>query len=268
MASTANHYEAHSAETYEEAYFYEPGKYMNHLVDLVTRRMEFDDNRPRHMLDIGGGTGNFARALVQNNNLHVTVIEPFLEETNNDELAKSDKLGFVKAPAEIFLSSQLDDWRKQPFHQVLIKETIHHIDEKLRVDILKAIYNELQPFVSEPSPSILILTRPQIEIDYPLWDAARQVWKENQPSLQQLTSELESAGFVDIKHTVEKYDGSISLDRWKKMVKNRFWSTFANFSDDELEKGCQLLARERPPDEAGVIHFEDRLLFITGRKIS
>jgi hypothetical protein len=266
MASTANHYEAHSAETYEEAYFYEPGAYMSHLVDLVTQRMAFDDNEPRHMLDIGGGTGNFARALVENNNLRVTVIEPFLEEANND---KSDKVAFVKAPAEIFLSSHRDAWRKQPFHQILIKETIHHIDEKLRVDILKGIYNELQSFENEhTTPSILIVTRPQIEIDYPLWDAARQVWKENQPSLEQLISELESAGFVDIKYTVEKYGSSIPLDRWKRMVKNRFWSTFADFSDDELESGCELLAKERPPDEDGIIHFEDRLLFITGRKIS
>jgi hypothetical protein len=270
MSTTANHYEAHSADTYEEAYFYEPGAYMTHLVELVTQRMELGklEIGSRHLLDIGGGTGNFARALVRNNNVRVTVVEPFLEETKSQDLPKSEKVLFAKAPAEIFLSPTSDDWRQQPFHQILIKETIHHIDEKLRVDILKGIYNEIEPFSKDSTtPSILIITRPQIEIDYPLWGAARKVWKENQPSLEQLSSELEQAGFLDIKYTMEKYDSSISLERWQRMVRNRFWSTFANFTDEELEEGCEELANERRPDGDGVIHFEDRLLFITGRKI-
>jgi len=277
MPSTANHYESHSADTYEEAYFYEPGAYMKNLVSIVNQYLELDkkvlipSNESRRLLDIGGGTGNFARALVQDNNvkLQVTVLEPFLEETkNHDLLATNDKVSFIKAPAEIFLATPSHEWRKQPFHQVLIKETIHHIDEESRVDILKAIYNELQSFSKDSTtPSILIVTRPQIEIDYPIWGAARNVWKQNQPSVQQLTSELMAAGFEDLNCTIEKYDSSISLERWQGMVKNRFWSTFADFTDDELEKGCKELAEERPPDENGIIYFEDRLLFITGRKI-
>lgn len=272
MPSTAAHYEAHSSDTYEEAYFYEAGAYMQYLVDIVTRRMEIDmtsalDGTRRHLLDIGGGTGNFARALAQNNEVRVTVIEPFLGETKNEEL-KCDKVSFVKAPAEIFLSPSKDEWRQQPFHQILIKETIHHIDENLRIDILRSLYNELEPFSEKSTtPSVLIITRPQIEIDYPIWEAARKVWRENQPSLKQLTSDLEIAGFTDVKYTMEKYDSSISLKRWQSMIRNRFWSTFADFTDEELELGCKELALERPPDDRGVIQFEDRLLFITGKKI-
>ena len=272
MSSTANHYEAHSADTYEEAYFYEPGAYMQYLVDLVTQRMEFggsgNNEQQRHLLDIGGGTGNFSRALTENSsNLLVTVIEPFLEESKDADL-KDDKILFVKAPAEIFLSPPDDKWRQRPFHQILIKETIHHIEENLRVEILKGIYNELELLPEQSTaPSILIITRPQVEIDYPIWEAARIVWQENQPSLQQLTSELEDAGFVDVSCTMEKYDSSISLERWKGMVMNRFWSTFSDFTTDELEKGCEELEKERPPDEDGNIYFEDRLLFITGKKV-
>lgn len=279
MASTATHYATHSASSYEEAYFYEPGAYMQYLVDLVIQRMRFGTTitgcAPRHLADIGGGTGNFANELVKHcpsNNLHVTVVEPFLEETTSSELTKGNDVAFVKAPAEVFLSppSDSDNWRKQEFHQVLIKETIHHLDEKVRVDILKGLYNELKAFPrncdANNTPSILIITRPQVEIDYPIWNAARKVWKENQPSSELLQQELQMAGFVDIKCTMEKYDSSISLTRWQSMVRNRFWSTFADFTDEELEAGCQELASERPPDEDGIIHFEDRLLFISGRK--
>lgn len=279
MASAANHYSAHSAETYEEAYFYEPGAYMQYLVELVTQRMQLNNvtvnsSCSRNILDIGGGTGNFAKALVHNSpssNFHVTVVEPFLEESKSNDSPMSDRIHFVKASAEIFLSRShhVGDWRKICFHQVLIKETIHHIDEKVRVSILKGLHGELEAFPDNHGvtiPSILIITRPQIEIDYPLWDAARRVWKENQPSLEQLQQELQFAGFEDIKCTMERYNSQITLQRWQEMVKNRFWSTFADFTDEELELGCEELARERPPDENGIIHFEDRLLFITGKK--
>lgn len=44
--TTSSHYEAHSADSYEEAYFYEPGTYMQHLVDLVGTRLQLEDAAP------------------------------------------------------------------------------------------------------------------------------------------------------------------------------------------------------------------------------
>jgi ubiquinone/menaquinone biosynthesis C-methylase UbiE len=71
MQSAANHFEGHSADSYEEAYFYSPGAYMQYLVDLVSKRLYLntttsDTNQRRRILDIGGGTGNFAKELVSN----------------------------------------------------------------------------------------------------------------------------------------------------------------------------------------------------------
>ena len=263
---------------------------MQYLVDLVSKRLYLntttsdtnqrrrilDTNQRRRILDIGGGTGNFAKELVSNsqhtNNLHITVVEPFLEETNsNDYFTVSDRVSFVKAPAQEFLAPPNvgDAWRKTKFQQILIKETIHHLDEKDRVGIFRGMYNELEPFGDKAGtvPSLLIITRPQIYIDYPLWDAARSVWKRNQPSADEIVKELQLAGFVDVHCTIERYDSQIEFTKWCLMVKNRFWSTFANFTDEELEDGCKKLAEERPPDENGVIHFEARLVFISARKV-
>jgi hypothetical protein len=125
-----------------------------------------------------------------------------------------------------------------------------------------------------PYPSLLIVTRPQTEIDYPLWDAARNVWADHQPSLLELTNDLEAAGFCDITHTLERYPASIKVDRWQSMVRNRFWSTFSHFTNEELDVAtCQMIQEENQyrtssgsADEGGVIHFEDRLLFISARK--
>ena len=58
MMSTAKHYESHSSASYEDAYFYSPGLYMEHLVDLVSKSMKLDSiDKSRHLIDLGGGTG-------------------------------------------------------------------------------------------------------------------------------------------------------------------------------------------------------------------
>jgi hypothetical protein len=261
---TSSHYEAHSAESYEQAYFYEPGAYMQHLVNLVSNKLRLESDTPRTILDVGGGTGNFAQALIDQNpsTKSVVVVDPFLESTSQ---TTSDKISFVKAPAEVFLEDPKDndEWRRGA-SQVLLKEVVHHLHPKDRVQIFKGLYDAIDP-MDEATPSLLIITRPQVEIDYPLWDAARKVWRENQPSAQEFQDELGQAGFVDVQETLKVFPSQIGLKRWQAMVKQRFWSTFSNFSDDELEEGCQQIAKERPAKD-GVIHFEDRLIFITARK--
>ena len=53
--STAKHYESHSSESYEDAYFYSPGLYMAHVADLVSKKMRLDSvDRSRHLIDLGG----------------------------------------------------------------------------------------------------------------------------------------------------------------------------------------------------------------------
>jgi hypothetical protein len=114
-------------------------------------------------------------------------------------------------------------------------------------------------------PSILIITRPQVKIDYPLWQEARDVWKNHQPSVEQLMDELILAGFTRVHYTVEAYPCQIPLHRWLSMIRNRFWSTFSNFSDTELEQACERIKHEEKHrvDDEGVIRFDDRLIFLT-----
>jgi hypothetical protein len=83
---------------------------------------------------------------------------------------------------------------KRGHHQALVKEIVHHIDKADRVDVFKGIQlgYALTPNVSiedsraPPSapgpPHLLIITRPQHSIDYPLWREARDVWAARQPS--------------------------------------------------------------------------------------
>lgn len=268
MGETANiksHYEAHSDSSYESAYFYSPGEYTTYLCNLVETRLGLKGiDQRRKLLDVGGGTGNFTRMLVDNNDgLEAVVIEPFLQKS---DVIEDDKLRFVQDNAERFATED-DVWWRKGFHQVLMKEVVHHLDPSDRVKIYEGILRDLRKSgeTSSPNPSILIVTRPQIEIDYPLWSEARKVWAANQPSAEDLMSELVEAGFQKVTSSVERYPCQIGFAQWVKMVKQRFWSTFSQFSDDELNDGCEELEALESSriDKDGIIRFEDRLVLIS-----
>lgn len=275
--TTQSHYEAHSACSYEDAFFYEPGDYQVYLCNLVRDRLGVSSCTPkekRRLLDIGGGTGNFTRQLVEGiSNMQAVVVDPFLESSSQNDDA-DDQVRFVKAGAECFATNSPEnkEWWRSDYHQVLMKEVIHHLNEKDRVDIFTGIRQEMQQLTTRnaelPPPSLLIITRPQHEHDYPLWSEARKVWALNQPSLEQIVGELKQAGFHDISHSVESYPCSTPLSRWLAMIQSRFWSTFSNFSDEELQEACERITRDEKDriDDKGDIRFEDRLLFITARK--
>lgn len=189
------------------------------------------------------------------------VVDPFLEATT----AATAKVSFLKAKAEDFANT---DPKLRPlqgtFHQVLLKEVAHHLEN--RVSTFRGFYESIEPSPSD-RPSLLIITRPQKDIDYPIWSDAKVVWAENQPSLEEFVSELEEAGFTDVSSDIQRYPCSIPLERWQAMVRNRFWSTFAGFSDEELDAACEAMPEtERHRLHDGVIQFEDRLLFITASK--
>jgi len=284
--TTDSHYEQHSKESYESAYFYSPGAYMDHLRGLVVQTLQLSENPivPRRLLDIGGGTGNFTQLLLRANPaLEAIVVDPFLVDDNNSEKDKNPKLHFVQASAEAFAedyhhasANDNDDtnkedtieWRRD-YHHVLLKEVVHHLENRV------AIFQGMRDGLAKDSeaqqqqyPHLLIMTRPQIEIDYPLWPAACHVWAANQPSHQMLTRELYQAGFSKVQFSLESYPCQISLKQWQAMVKRRFWSTFSNFTDEELEQACEsmpLLHADRL-DEDGNLTFEDRLVFLTAWK--
>lgn len=295
---------------------------MEYLRDLVQERLHLrstsadtkysataadDDSsagmRKRILLDVGGGTGNFTRAVIENATIpvHGIIIDPFLigddvalnpdppgSDQNNVNTAAGSrppaKLSFVKQSAQIFADSfnvsPLDLWWRKGYHQVLMKEVVHHIPD--RVPIFRGIRHGLDGAASMPCsnsdstseiiPSLLIITRPQHDIDYPLWDAARAVWAQHEPSLDELVSELQEAGFSNIQHTLEAYPCAIPLHRWLSMIRSRFWSTFSYFTDEQLEEGCASITRnyqhqlDREGNDDGIIQFEDRLIFITACK--
>jgi hypothetical protein len=113
--------------------------------------------------------------------------------------------------------------------------------------------------------SLLVVTRPKNEIDYPLWPGAREAWARDQPGAFELEDDLRAAGFRMVTSRIMTYPCAVDLKSWLGMVRNRFWSTFSNFTDEELEAGCATIAEEARVDGDGRVHFEERLVFISAR---
>ena len=286
--TTSGHYESHTADSYESAYFYSAGDYTNYLRDTVKRALHLPASAStnstcvRRLIDIGGGTGNFTRMILEGvPNVEGVVIDPFLAAGSTDTGRNGgvDDIRFVKASAEDFASNETttsstgDEWWKSGYHYILLKEVVHHLPYECRSDIFRGLRSGLADLDDSrghnEGPSLLIVTRPQVEIDYPLWPAAREVWAANQPSASDIEADLKVAGFQHVESKLQTYPASIELDRWLDMVNSRFWSTFSKFSDEELKEACNLIRDEAikssKVDDDGIVHFEDRLVFITAR---
>lgn len=288
--TTSGHYESHTSDSYESAYFYSAGDYTNYLRDTVKRALHLPDSPSasastnstcdRRLIDIGGGTGNFTRMILEGvPNVEGVVIDPFLEAGSTDTGSNggADDIRFVKASAEDFAATESTtsttdgEWWKSGYHYILLKEVVHHLPYECRSDIFRGLRCGLADLDDghNEGPSLLIVTRPQVEIDYPLWPAAREVWAANQPSASDIEADLRVAGFEHVESKIQTYPASIELDRWLDMVHSRFWSTFSKFSDEELKEACNLIRDEATKsskvDDGGTVHFEDRLVFITAR---
>lgn len=129
---------------------------------------------------------------------------------------------FFKAGAECFATPMKNEWWRRDFHQVVTKEDVHHLDERDRVKIFSGMRQDLHRMEDNELSSLLIITQPQYDHDYPLPAEPRQVWVDNQPSLSQIEGESKEAGFCNIRHSVEAYPCSTPLSRWLAMIQTRF----------------------------------------------
>lgn len=254
------HYESHTSSSYDSAYFYSPqGNYTSFLCKKVQQTLgDIKSNSNKEwLLDIGGGTGTFTKMLMDKSDLTGVILDPYFNE--ND-----DKLFFVKGAADDLIVNDDAWWKaKDKYKYCLMKEVIHHLSVDNRIDIFRGILSVLKP---SNNPSLLIITRPKYDIDYPLWPQAKTVWSDNQPSADGVISDLQSAGFINVASNTIIYPCIMNMNQWLGMVKGRVWSTFSHFDKEELDQGCDWIMKNVDVDEDGNISFEDRLIFITASK--
>ena len=159
-------------------------------------------------------------------------------------------------PIECILSDAVEFSREAPrLSKVLIKETIHHIQER------RELFTNLYRRLSGGGRMVLVHVPPDIE--YPLFRAAlnrSRTWHANPDELQRLLAE---AGFR-LEREELHWRHRLPKEHYLEMVEGRYMSLLSSFTDEELRDGLEEMRREY----AGVstLEFNDRFVYLTAIK--
>ena len=88
-------------------------------------------------------------------------------------------------------------------------------------------------------------------IGYPLFTAALERFESLQPDPADIAALLSDAG-LETELTYDSYTLTLAKDRYLSMVRNRYMSLLASFTDAELERGDHRDPRTLPRRPAGV----------------
>jgi SAM-dependent methyltransferase len=231
---------------YNDFLHYSPD-FVRRLTEKMVEKLRLsEDDR---LLDLGCGTGIYSIDILEQVPLRQPVVgvDPFAEMLREipDEVPIEpiceDGLVFSERPGR--------------YDKVLIKETIHHIDQRDR--LFASVYDRLTP------GGVLLLVHVPPEIEYPLFDAALERSRRWHANPDELVAQLTEAGFSVDRDQLE-YRHELPKEHYFSMVRNCYMSVLTSFSEDELAAGLQEMA-DRYADRE-VLSFVDRFDYLTATK--
>lgn len=241
---TRAHYD-HLAPVYDQNWAYSPDflEWMSGCI-LARLRVEHGDR----VVDVGCGTGLYARRLAEHTG-SVVCVDPsarMLEQIPDDP-----RLVVVQASAEDVVSGSvlLPGGR---FEAIVVKEAIHHVTDR------GAVIGGLATLLA-PGGRFLIVMLP-ISIEYPLFQAAHDRFRELQPDPEAIAAAMEKAGLV-VELSYGDFPLVFSTERYVAMVGDRYLSLLSMFDDKELAAGVAEIRRRYPGEW---VEFRDRFAFVLG----
>lgn len=243
LMSTSNHFDS-IAEHFNRIWYFSDD-YKDFVISHILNDLRF---APDDILaDIGGGTGSFTSRLQHEGAFECAYcIEPSAPMC--DEASKIPNITAICTDAHGFLKQSI------PFTKMLLKEVIHHIDE--RETFWLGTYNALPVY-----GKLLIITRPQ-HIAFPFFDAAKEAFARNQPPHEIIETELLKSGF-DVNTSRRSHTFTLPKKSWYEMLRHRFMSDLGVFSDQEIEEGIEEIESRYDGETIDII---DHLIFITATK--
>ena len=245
-----HHYKEVSVN-YHSAFFYS-GEYESWQIDIILKHLDLSKND--RLADIGGGTGRIASLIYEKGGLRypVTCVDPSADmlqwaySLKGVDTICSDAVNFCLEKNDIL------------YDRILMKEVVHHLTEKE----LKTTFSALQNKLSKDG-NLVICTRPH-EVEYPFFQEAYAVMRNNPRSKEYYVSLLEQSGFVVSSISVHDYPASLNIDWWITMIRNRFWSMFSKFDDEQLEEGINEIVEQF--GKSGFVTFLDKITLIVSHK--
>ena len=211
------------------------------------------------LCDVGGGTGAFTAALAEISGLGPP---PLVVDPSAAMLAAARQRGGGGARLETLQAGALEFSRSpRPADLVLLKEVAHHLEGDAE-EVLSGLYQRCL----RPGGRLVVVTRPE-EPTVALFEAAKEVWRTQQPSHRVYVDALHKAGCAGVRAKEVAFHVTMPARRWAALLKTRFWSTLsaAHFDDAALDAGCSE-ALQAAGGEEGTAEFDDTLVLVIADK--
>jgi ubiquinone/menaquinone biosynthesis C-methylase UbiE len=137
---------------------------------------------------------------------------------------------------------------------ILIKEAIHHVSSARRTDVIKGLTEFLAP-----GGHLLVVMLP-VRIEYPLFADALKTFEALQPDPAAIADDMRTSG-LDVILSYREFALEIPKARFLTMVRNRYMSLLATFSDDQINAG---VAEIDATHTEQILAFSDRFAFVLG----
>jgi hypothetical protein len=140
------------------------------------------------------------------------------------------------------------------FDAIVIKEAIHHVSASDRPGALRGLAALLAP-----RGRIVVVMLPT-RIDYPLFSTALKLFEQHQPDPADIADILTGAG-LQTELTYDSFPLSFTKQRYAGMIRDRYMSLLASFTDAEPERGIAEINDRHPGSR---LNFRDRFASIRG----
>ena len=214
-------------------------KYILSFNSFILKQVKLDRNS--RILDIGCGRGKILENL--SNRLKLLNKPIGIDIENHKD--KSKKIIFKKIDAISFILKN-----KINFDLILIKQTIHLLKKKQALKLLSICKNKLNP-----NGKIIILSLDPKKNEIPTFLLMKKKLKISLTKDEKLFKFiLKNRVRIIIKKFI--YDVRIIKTKYLQMIRNRYISTFLNFTDGQIKKGLFEIRN----NYGNILNFKDRLI--------
>jgi ubiquinone/menaquinone biosynthesis C-methylase UbiE len=241
---TQAHYDRLAPE-YDQNWTYSP-EFLEWMTQCILGRLRLRSGD--RVLDVGCGTGLYARQLVEHTE-GVVCVDPSVRML--EQIPDDPRLVTVPASAEDLASGRAA-LHVDRFEAILVKEAIHHVADQ------EAVIGGLAKLLA-PGGRLLVVMLPT-RIDYPLFPAAHDRFRELQPDPEVIAASMGDAGLV-VSLSYDDFPLMFPAERYLAMVRSRYLSLLSLFDDEELAAGIEEIQRQHPGPK---VAFRDRFAFVLG----